>query len=350
MSHKVAKEALNNFKNSQNGMMKFFNYINKFEGDVFNILVANFGTAFVCPLVIAYNPISKEDKKTRVYSAWREPISAVIATVTQLTLSLNAERYIDKFKYKSFNGKPALGRRLDFTVIKDIITDLEPDKKAKILSMVYKDFETEELKGKFTSELKLHKKDFIFSQLGNLENLSDNSEKLANLNSNEINAINKLILCRIGKAEITELISLKAEQVAEKVKKMVLSKSVNSIEDTTNLLKEGKCSCQTVFCNLVNQNKNVKQLLLKTIENKNVVDKSAKEILAETLKKDIKSGIISIFNTRSENLKQFKNISSIALALATVPFVTVLLNWIYPRFMEKFFPQLSKDNQKNSGT
>jgi len=339
MSRKVAKEALNNFKKNQNGMTKFFNYINKFEGDVFNILVANFGTAFVCPFVIAYNPISKEDKETRVYSAWREPISAVIATVTQLTLSLNSERYIEKFKYESFNNKPILGEHLDFTAVKDILTNLEPHKKARILNMIYKDFESNTMKQKFIKELKQHKKDFIFSQLGDLENLSTNCQKLANFNPAETRAINKLILRKMGKAEINELITFKAEQVAKKVEEIILKKSPKSIEDIKNLVAKEKGICLKLFNDAIKYDEETKKALIESFTGKS----------AQDLKQVVKNGIVKVFYTRIENLKQFKNTSSITLALTTVPFVVVLLNWIYPRFMEKFFPQLCKNDQKGSG-
>ncbi|HNW25673.1 MAG TPA: hypothetical protein PKI94_02660 [Candidatus Gastranaerophilaceae bacterium] len=55
-------------------------YFSKTAGEIQNLLLIGFGTAFVAPIFIAYNSLSKQDPKKKKYSAMRQPISAVIAT------------------------------------------------------------------------------------------------------------------------------------------------------------------------------------------------------------------------------------------------------------------------------
>lgn len=62
----------------------------------YNIIVTAFGTAIVAPIVLALNPMSKEDKNTKQYTALRQPISATLALITQLGVNQPIPRYLDK--------------------------------------------------------------------------------------------------------------------------------------------------------------------------------------------------------------------------------------------------------------
>lgn len=55
-------------------------------GEIQNQLINAIGTGLVAPLFIKYNPISDTDKDTRTYTAWRQPISAVLAVATQCAI------------------------------------------------------------------------------------------------------------------------------------------------------------------------------------------------------------------------------------------------------------------------
>ncbi|MBQ8459272.1 hypothetical protein IJ541_04120 [bacterium] len=55
-------------------------------GEVQNQLINAVGTGLVAPLFIKYNPISDTDKDTRTYTAWRQPVSAVLAVGTQAAI------------------------------------------------------------------------------------------------------------------------------------------------------------------------------------------------------------------------------------------------------------------------
>lgn len=59
---------------------KALDYFSKTAGEIQNIILIGIGTAFVAPIFIAFNPISKQDPKKKKYSAMRQPISAIIAT------------------------------------------------------------------------------------------------------------------------------------------------------------------------------------------------------------------------------------------------------------------------------
>lgn len=53
-------------------------------GEVSTTLINAAGTGLIAPVFIKYNPLSKSDQDTKTYSAWRQPVSAVLAIVSQL--------------------------------------------------------------------------------------------------------------------------------------------------------------------------------------------------------------------------------------------------------------------------
>lgn len=65
-------------------------------GEVQNILINAIGTGLVAPIFIKWNPLSKTDEDTRTYSAWRQPVSAVLAIVTQVGVTIPFNRMIDR--------------------------------------------------------------------------------------------------------------------------------------------------------------------------------------------------------------------------------------------------------------
>ncbi len=61
------------------GINKLKNNIGEFQDICINAL----GTGLLAPIFIKYNPLSKTDEDTRTYSAWRQPLSALLAIATQ---------------------------------------------------------------------------------------------------------------------------------------------------------------------------------------------------------------------------------------------------------------------------
>ena len=65
--------------------------INKLKsniGELQDICINALGTGLLAPIFIKYNPLSKTDEDTRTYSAWRQPVSAVLAVATQGAITI----------------------------------------------------------------------------------------------------------------------------------------------------------------------------------------------------------------------------------------------------------------------
>lgn len=60
--------------------------MHKGMGEIQNQLINALGTGIVAPMFIKFNPISDTDKDTRTYTAWRQPVSAVLAVGTQCAI------------------------------------------------------------------------------------------------------------------------------------------------------------------------------------------------------------------------------------------------------------------------
>ena len=55
-------------------------------GEIQNQMINAVGTGLVAPLFIKFNPMSDTDENTRTYTAWRQPVSAVLAVATQCAI------------------------------------------------------------------------------------------------------------------------------------------------------------------------------------------------------------------------------------------------------------------------
>lgn len=92
-------------------MGDFLNMLSRTAGEMQNIWIIGAGTAFVAPIFIAHNPLSKEDKNSKKYSAWRQPISAVIAMATSLGINYPIAQWFNKAakegRIERFNMKAA---------------------------------------------------------------------------------------------------------------------------------------------------------------------------------------------------------------------------------------------------
>lgn len=98
---------------------KMINILDKFEplrGEAGGIIITALGTGIVAPIFIAFNPFSKapkgatkEEKKehenTKVYTAWRQPISAVLAALFQLSVLKYIDRGLNSLFNKPENAK-----------------------------------------------------------------------------------------------------------------------------------------------------------------------------------------------------------------------------------------------------
>ena len=88
----LANAVYENSKGSQRMLMSLY----KLRGENLNNMITAIGTAGVAPFFIRYNPFSHEDKDSRAYSAWRQPISAAITLGGQLIVMSNYNKLLDK--------------------------------------------------------------------------------------------------------------------------------------------------------------------------------------------------------------------------------------------------------------
>jgi hypothetical protein len=69
--------------------------LNKGKGEKQNIIITAIGTGLVAPIFIKWNPLSKTDQDTRTYSAWRQPVSAVLAVLTQVATVFGMDKLMN---------------------------------------------------------------------------------------------------------------------------------------------------------------------------------------------------------------------------------------------------------------
>ncbi len=70
-------------------------------GEIQNQLINAVGTGLIAPLFIKFNPISDTDEDTRTYTAWRQPVSAILAVGTQCAI---VKPFNDIIRYMSDIG------------------------------------------------------------------------------------------------------------------------------------------------------------------------------------------------------------------------------------------------------
>ena len=92
------------------GINKLRNNIGEFQDICINAL----GTGLLAPIFIKYNPLSKTDEDTRTYSAWRQPLSAGLAILTQGVFTIPIVKLIN-----SMANKGALNIDCNNTPFKD---------------------------------------------------------------------------------------------------------------------------------------------------------------------------------------------------------------------------------------
>ena len=112
------------------GKIKKMVKIHEGMGEVQNQLINATGTGLVAPLFIKYNPLSDTDENTRTYTAWRQPVSAVLAVATQAAIVVPFNKIIKHaadIGYFSTRYNSSLFPSNDY--LKKEIKELNPGKK-----------------------------------------------------------------------------------------------------------------------------------------------------------------------------------------------------------------------------
>lgn len=75
---------------------KIFVPLNDTKGEIQNQLINAAFTCTLAPYFISHNPVAKTDQKTKSYTAWRQPISALIAIFGGIGLTMPIDRFWNK--------------------------------------------------------------------------------------------------------------------------------------------------------------------------------------------------------------------------------------------------------------
>lgn len=384
---------------------KFIDWMSSTTGEVQNILVMNLGTAFVAPLFIANNPISKDDKNTKAYAAWRQPISAVIALAFGLGINIPVAKYLDSKvtqgeleKFDLSAQPPSEYIKVRYNGIKRHFNHLKGADK-EYFDMV-KDGETTSVKAfvdKFPTynEFKeavhgvtlkkaaiklLNKdnpkglynqtlKDFLIENLKFEEDYVDKSI----LNPD----LTEKLLSKIKAMDFLREVGYKDEEVDEKslrtflndnyhrdkvdldskIRKIITRSGESLIPE--EMKNAEKITLERLFKNLKIDydfykheflNKKMHDFLLWLDDQMKIKSGKINKNLADAIEKSFKNRLEEFAmqiaknaaNKASINYGAFKKILGIVLSLMILPFSCGLLNWAYPKIMKKCFPNLCK--------
>ena len=382
---------------------RFLNFVGENQGEALNIIVTAVGTAIICPLFIAFNPLSKEDDKTKQYSAWRQPISAVIALATQLTITKWFNDWINKAASTSTkDGKPGLSSRADLRAcpterhLKSIIKREHPEYDKKRIAEEIKKRQIDAEKAEIDRMRNVMKYKPDGKQIEYKELVcQDYIEKAKKQFFDEFKTVNKEEIEKKFGKPIDDIWSLKLNKHLEK---MLDNKAKSMGKDTQTMLSEAAekliekdVTSEAVSKSIVRffnkKNANVQKAIdtctpeniTQMIKDLGLENKFPDGINAEEIAHDIKAKLDHIkdweTHKQMEDFKSVKNLGKtyeeilhnvkvkrlvksrvsdakrvlktmntqmgLVVTLATLPFTCGFLNWCYPRIMEKIMPEMS---------
>lgn len=428
-------------KDIQKYMPASLKFINKFAdsmGEVSNILINAAGTGLVAPIFIKYNPLSKTDEDTRTYSAWRQPISAILAIGTQVSMvapfnnlinnmanSGYLDEYYNKTNFQDDKYIAKLIKRENKNISKEQLAKaVEKEKtrqyndlienlrnKNQILIRQDKAPTTVMKKDSYENLLLGTIEDMINKDKETLKKCDTKSEKriirseiLRRHNENAALTLNEIdtklksftTLSEYKSYLASKIKSMKAENADEELIKMVnevlerakyvnaapedeaalmkamdekVAKMRSHVNTYSNMLSEAEVK-QHVEASVANRktalNKSIEVLkelksdvtspngtTVKNIENK-IKAKLKEANLVEdcSIKSDFAKQVVEKYKSNVEgSLKGYKQYTGLIISLAVLPITCCLLNWVYPRFMDAIFPNLSNkkhDNEANA--
>lgn len=398
-------EVWNYITKNSGKVSRFFNYVGENQGEALNIIVTAVGTAIICPLFIAFNPFSKEDEKTKQYSAWRQPISAVIALVTQLTITKWFNDWLTKYaSTKDKDGKPHLARANLIPCpheryLKNGIKHDHPEFNKKQIEEEVKKRQIDAEKAEIKKMRQVMKdKQFEYKELVCQDYIDkardnffeafkkDNKEEIEKALGKELDKIGSLKLKKYLEKMLEEkaksmgkdtqtLLNETAEKLVERdvIMETVAKMSVRYLGN-----KNGITATQAIeYC--ADKDKLNLENIVKLIKEQGLEEKLPKDYDIEKLAKDIVDKLTHMHDYECENqMKDFTSLKNIGktfeeilqnvkikryvrsmasdskrvfktmntqlgliVTLATLPFTCGFLNWSYPRIMEKIMPEMS---------
>lgn len=289
--NELKKEMLNHMPDSVKTLDKMKNFV----GEVPNIIINALGTGLVAPFFIKYNFLSKTDDDTRTYSAWRQPVSAALAVVTQAGLVGQYNKALDNHTNKG-----------DFVVSKYNKTAYQD---VSYLEKVIKKENPSLSKEEVTKLAKARQ----YTQL------EDMIENLYNKGTVEYTSGAKKVA--LNPEQVKSLLEQTTDDMLAKAKNNPTEKGL--ITEMKEAIKNNKDSSKIV---------QELHAISKKIPDCNFVYDVAQKHISNT----------------GSNIKFMKQMSGLAVSLAILPLTCCMLNYLYPKFMKAFFPNLDKSKSKNA--
>jgi len=291
------------------------NFLAKNDGEIQSQAINAAFTTTLAPVMIAWNPFSKQDEKTKKYTALRQPVSAGIAMTGGLAMTIATNYYMNKMASEGY--------------IANVDARIEPTK--------------DYLKSKFKQDYKAapDKKEF-------LEKCNPESIKGDKFSQNEKPTKKYLEACLDGysnnvkeerKKLFTALIGEDPKNIEIKENSEIWVKGEKLAEKIPNLGTEAELKAYIKEHNL-----HANPELFEKIKNE------IKELKPNAEIKEVAKEFMS--NKIKRMGKDFSNFNKYALIffnLFMVAITCTALNWAYPRFVEKFFPHLAKDDTPKKG-
>jgi len=418
--------------------IRTLNFLGGKRGEIQNILINAAGTGLVAPVFIKYNFLSDADEDTRTYSAWRQPLSAFLAIITQAGLTMP---FYKKYDTWANNGN------FDENMNKTLFQDEDYIRKMLKKQDQYKNATKEELnaaaKAERNRQLQSLRESFhaenggrpIYRYAdGTTKRMSDNTyknlltetiDKMLKIDEYALNELDETVKRRTVRSKYYRDNYTEAHQILEELQTNLagsnsrkelnsyLNKTIKSLKSNSkhsemvNILKDLKQRAKYASSGKITFSwDDIKVALGEKVDNmlahaekykdvtsdaevermvKNTVE-SDKEKLTELVEyyRGLKSKVTEATSVDeiSEQLEALKNklklkgssldkdfikeladrlvartkahqawykqFTGIFVTLAILPFTCTLLNWIYPRFMDIFFPNLSNKKHDNS--
>ena len=419
------------------GVQKGLQYLGTNNGENLNNIVTAVGTSAVAPIFIRYNPLSHEDSKTKAYTAWRQPISAVINLAVQLLVMSKYNDMLDRHAtYLATDRMDLRAKPKEAALRKLINAEYKHEKAQAALKgekfLTKKEFTKQRLQHyqdeAFYSELnryrkemantdipvadlikpkefqdareaafkELIKKDYgvTDSELGEMKDLDAFKKKGKSIIKSK----------RIDTKKLTEDIERRAEEIAsEKVLKELEREANIKVETSARLdkmLTQAEEKSKEIYDNPKVKDKSgeilktKKKIFTDTINTmkKEISDiekegdapakpegideeekaaqmaekRARAEVLTSAVEKMERAGSIERVRRHGSNKKEvlqsvrikkwlkvrinraeqilsdYKKKSGIVVGLMILPITCGILNWSYPRIMERFFPELTE--------
>jgi len=379
------------------------------NGEILNTIVTGIGTAFVAPIFIIWNPLAKKtDKETRVYSAWRQPISAVLAVATQIAINKKFNNWMDKeasvgtfdrmnlkaeprksylttlvklqhpdwnkkevaaeveklqtqAKWDKINAARSSKKYTDRAISYEELIDKDTFDKAKesIQKKIDADFKALKDSGASADDLKAfknaHGKDYLFTQAKTqaINIVKDELESDASLKSiirnyqkadNFLNGVVKDVDAEV-KTIAENFKNYKIKNSAATMMDFAIEQTNNDIKRLVNgeKLKLDATTTQKLADKLVKMMEYEKATGKKPFGSVKHLGDSFDEILKNV---KIKKLVLKEISDATNVLKDSKTKWGIVVSLITLPFSCGLLNWVYPRLMEKIMPNTAKKKKE----